>query len=72
MVLSDAEEVDADLVGQDTLLDDVPDRLGVRERVVVGVVGDIAERVEPEDEWEGRGWHESECSRSPSPGGSVI
>jgi hypothetical protein len=29
VVLTDAEEVDADLVGQDALVDDVPDRLGV-------------------------------------------
>jgi hypothetical protein len=29
VVFADAEEVDADLVGKDTLLDDVPDRLRV-------------------------------------------
>ena len=29
VVLTDAEEVDADLLGKDALLDDVPDRLGV-------------------------------------------
>jgi len=33
------------------LLDHVSDRLRVRERAVVSVVGDIAEGVEPEDEW---------------------
>jgi hypothetical protein len=55
-----------------TLFDGVPDRLGMGEGVVVGVVGDVAERVEPEDERERRGLHDSECPRSPSPGGSVI
>ena len=54
VVLADAEEVDADLVGEDALLDDVADRLGVRQRAAVGVVGDVAERVEPEDEGNGR------------------
>jgi hypothetical protein len=29
VVLADPEEVDADLVGKDTLLDEVPDRLRV-------------------------------------------
>ena len=52
VVFADAEEVDADLVGQDALLDDVADRLRVRQRAVVGVVGDVAERVEAEDERE--------------------
>jgi hypothetical protein len=51
VVLADSEEVDADLVGEDALLDHVSDRLRVRERAVVFVVGDIAEGVEPKDEW---------------------
>jgi hypothetical protein len=72
VVFTDSEEVHADLVGQDTLFDDVPDRLGVGERAAVDVVGDIAERVEAKDERERRGLHGSECPRSPSPGGSVI
>jgi hypothetical protein len=29
VVLTDSEEVDADLVGKDALLHDVPDRLGM-------------------------------------------
>ena len=29
VVLTDAEEVDADLIGEDALLDDIPDRLRV-------------------------------------------
>ena len=29
-MLADAEEVDADLIGKDALLDDIADRLGVR------------------------------------------
>ena len=53
VVLADPEEVDADLVGEDALLDEVADRLGVRQRAAVGVVGDVAEGVEAEDEGEG-------------------
>jgi hypothetical protein len=56
-VLADPEEVDADLVGKDALLDEVADRLRVRERAVVLVVGDVAEGVEPEDEWVRCGAH---------------
>jgi len=51
VVLADSEEADADLVGEDSLLDDVSDRLRVRERTVVFIVGDVAEGVEPKDEW---------------------
>jgi hypothetical protein len=51
VVLADPEEVDADLVGQDALLDEVADRLCVRERAVLSIVRDVAERVEAEDEW---------------------
>jgi hypothetical protein len=50
VVLSDSEEVDADLVGEDALFDDVPDRLRMREREVVFVMRDVAERVEAEHE----------------------
>ncbi len=50
MVLADAEEVDADFVGEDALFDDVPNRLGVRLRAIVLVVSPITERVETEDE----------------------
>jgi hypothetical protein len=52
VVLTDPEEIDADLVGKDTLLDEIPDCLRVREWTVVIVVGDIAESVEAEDNWE--------------------
>jgi hypothetical protein len=51
VMLADAEEVSADLLGQDSLLDDVPDRLGMRERPVGLVMRDVAEGVEPKDEW---------------------
>jgi len=50
VVFTDPEEVHADLVGKDTLFDDIPDRLGMGEWAVVIVVGDIAEGVEAEDE----------------------
>ena len=52
VVFTDSEEVDADLVGKYALFDEVPDRLGMRERAIVVVVRDIAEGVEAEDEWE--------------------
>jgi len=54
VVLSDSEEVDADLVSEDALLDHVSDRFRVRERAVVFVMRDIAEGVEPEGEWKDR------------------
>jgi hypothetical protein len=50
VVFTNPEEVDADLVGKDALLDDVPDRLRMRERAVVFVVRDVAECVEAEHE----------------------
>ena len=49
VVLADPEEVHAHLLGENTLLDHVPERLGVGERAVLGVVGDIAEGVQAED-----------------------
>jgi hypothetical protein len=52
VVFPDPEEVHADLVGEDTLFDDVADRLGMGEGAVVIVVGDIAEGIEAEDEGE--------------------
>jgi hypothetical protein len=51
VVVADAEEVDADLVGEDAF-DDVPNRLGMRLRATDPVVCPIAERAEPEDERE--------------------
>ena len=53
VVLAHAEEVDADLVGQLGLRDDVAEDLGVRLGAAVGVDGDVAEGVEAEFE----GWH---------------
>ena len=52
VVLADPEEVDADLLGEDALFDDVADRLRVRQRPALDVVGDVAERVEAEEERE--------------------
>ena len=46
VVLADADEVDADLVGQLGFGDDVAEDLGVRPRAAVGVEGDVAEGVE--------------------------
>jgi hypothetical protein len=52
VVFADSEEVDADLVGKDTLLDEVPDRPRMRQRAIVVVVSDVAEGVEAEDQGE--------------------
>ena len=52
VVFADAEEVHADLVGEDALLDDVADRLGMRQRAAVRVAAEVAEGVEAEDERE--------------------
>ena len=52
VVLADPEEVDADLVGEDALLDDAADGLCLRERMTVLVVDVVAEGVEAEDERE--------------------
>jgi len=56
VVLTDAEEIHAYLLGKYTLFDEVPDRLGMREWAVVSIVGDIAEGVEAEYEREVRGF----------------
>jgi hypothetical protein len=52
VVFADTEEVHGDLVGQNTLFDDVPNRLGMGQWAVALVVGDVAEGVEAEDKWE--------------------
>jgi len=52
VVFADADEVDADLVGEDALLDDAPNRFSVREWTLVLVVDEVAERVEADDEGE--------------------
>ena len=47
-MLADADEIDADLVGEHGLLDEVADHLRVRQRLAVRTVGDVAEGVEAE------------------------
>jgi hypothetical protein len=54
VVFADPEEVHADLLGMDALFDEVPDRLGMGQRAIVIVVGDIAEGVQAEDKRERR------------------
>jgi hypothetical protein len=51
-MFADAEELDTHLVGQHPLFDKVPDCLSVRQWAIFIVMGDIAECVEAEDEWE--------------------
>ena len=47
-MLADADEIDANLVGEDGLLDEVADDLRRMQRLSVRTVGDIAEGVETE------------------------
>ena len=49
-MLADADEIDANLVGEDGLLDEVADDLRRMQRLSVRTVGDIAEGVETEFE----------------------
>src|SRR6185437_1624740 len=48
MMLADPEEVHTNLLSEDTLVDHVADRLGVRQRLAVGVAVPVTEGVEPE------------------------
>jgi hypothetical protein len=50
VVLADAEEIDAELVGQHRLLDDVAQHLGVLQQHAVGAAGDVAEGIDAEFE----------------------
>ena len=47
-MIADADEIDAQLVGEDRLVDEIADDLGLREGSTVGAKRDVAERVEPE------------------------
>ena len=47
-MFADAERINADLVGEDTFVDNVADDLGVGEELAVGVGGDIAESIQSE------------------------
>ena len=47
-MLTKADGVDADLVGQDTFLDHVADDFGMRFQAAIGVGSDVAEGVEAE------------------------
>ena len=55
VVLADTEVVDPHLVGQDPFVDQVANRLGVRQRLAVVAVGDVAERVQTEGDAVRRG-----------------
>jgi hypothetical protein len=48
VVLTDTEEVEAEIVSQDGLADDVADDLRLRHGSPLGVDGDVAEGVQPE------------------------
>ncbi len=55
VVLTEREGVDADLVGEDGLADDLADGLRVRDRPAGVVVRDVAERVQAEEEFDTTG-----------------
>jgi hypothetical protein len=46
-MLPDAEEIDAQLIGENRFIDDVADHLRMRQQVAIGPRGDIAERIQP-------------------------
>ena len=50
MVFSDAEEIEADLIGQRTLLDNLTKRFGLRQLSSMFINSDISKRVEPQFE----------------------
>ena len=52
MVFADPEEVEPDLIRQNPLFDEVPDRLGMRQRLAVRIESDVTEGIQPEDERE--------------------
>jgi hypothetical protein len=47
MVFADTEEIDAYLICQHALFDNVADDLGIGERLSVGAVGDVTKRIQP-------------------------
>ena len=47
-MLTDADEVDAGLIGEDCFFDEVPNDLRVRQRLVIRSVGNVTEGVEAE------------------------
>ena len=48
MMLSHAEEIEPDLIGQRALFDDVPERLGLRQLCALVIDRDVSKRVETE------------------------
>jgi hypothetical protein len=47
VVLTEADEIDAQLIGEHGLVNDVADDLGLRKRATVGVAGDVADVSSP-------------------------
>lgn len=47
-MLPEADEIDAEAIGQHSLLDHVTDDMGLRRGLVVARLGHVAEGVEPE------------------------
>ena len=48
VVLADADEIDAQFIGQHSLVDHVPEHLRMRQQVALRIRGDVAERIKPE------------------------
>ena len=68
MVLTHADEVDADGVGQDSLLDDVADDPGLTGGTAVGPQGHVPEGVDAEFELVGHGSPVVEAATFPGKG----
>ena len=50
VMLTDADEIDACLIGKDPLIDEIADDLRGRKRLVVGTGGDVAKCIDAEFE----------------------
>ena len=47
-MLAYPEKINASLIGQDCLLDQVPNNLGMRQKMTVETCRDIAKRIQPQ------------------------
>jgi hypothetical protein len=63
-MLAYPEKINADLIGQDCLLDQVPNNLAMRQKMIVGTGRDIAKRIQPQLK---RIRHRSSGRSSPAP-----
>src|SRR5262249_32649851 len=72
VMLADPEEVQPGLLGQDSFLDHVADRLGMRQRLAIGVAVPVAEGVQAEGVRHARLLASWRTARSNTPSGSTA